>query len=401
MRRSVAVALLAILASAAVGAEAPLQDAARELVGVDQGVYAVAEDGTVLASLNADRAVHPASVTKVAATLALLERLGPAHRFETRLLATGPVRDGVLRGDLVVEAGGDPALVFEDAFRLLAELRTLGVRRVEGTLRVRGPLLFNWEPDPAGRRLRRALEGRDGKDAWARAVAAWPELAARPLPGLALVFGDARRGPGRAAPRPLVVHRSAPLLQLTKVLNGYSNNVFHLVSDRIGGPTEVERIARAHVPAEMAVEVIIQNAAGAGTTNRMSPRAAVALVEALRREVERHGRALVDVLPVTGIDPGTLRDRLTDGLVVGKTGTYGSLGACALAGALRTRRHGRVTFAVLDRGLSVPEARRRQDAFVRALAEASEAIAWDYVGGAPPVYAAAEVRAASAGDAAP
>ena len=50
----------------------PLQGLAREVVGAGQGVLVVAEDGTVLASEAADRAVHPASVTKIATSLALL-----------------------------------------------------------------------------------------------------------------------------------------------------------------------------------------------------------------------------------------------------------------------------------------------------------------------------------------
>src|SRR6185295_1264859 len=169
--------MVAVLASPGPAAEPPLQGPARTLVGADQGVSAVAEDGTVLAALNETRGVHPASVTKVATTLALLERLGVAHRFDTRLLGTAPRRDGVVESDLLVEADGDPALVFEDAIRMLAELHTLGVRRVRGALRVRGPLLFNWEPDASGRRLRRALEGRDGAAAWTSAALVWPAIA--------------------------------------------------------------------------------------------------------------------------------------------------------------------------------------------------------------------------------
>jgi D-alanyl-D-alanine carboxypeptidase len=117
--------------------------------------------------------------------------------------------------------------------------------------------------------------------------------------------------------------------------------------------------------------VRLDNAAGAGTTNRLSPRAAVELTAALERELGRHGLGLADVLPVAGIDAGTLRERFDDpatqGAVVGKTGTYGDVGACALAGVASTERFGRVTFAILNRGVPVPEARASQDAFLRAV----------------------------------
>jgi D-alanyl-D-alanine carboxypeptidase/D-alanyl-D-alanine-endopeptidase (penicillin-binding protein 4) len=159
----------------------------------------------------------------------------------------------------------------------------------------------------------------------------------------------------------------------------------------------VERIARASVPSEMGSEITIDNAAGAGTTNRLSPRATVALLRALERELEPGALSLVDVLPVAGVDPGTLRLRLegtTDrAAVVGKTGTFGSVGASALAGVVRTRRYGHVTFAVLNRGLPVLEAQHRQDAFVRALLDASEPLAWPYRAGATAAFEEAQVEA--------
>ena len=169
----------------------------------------------------------------------------------------------------------------------------------------------------------------------------------------------------------LLAHASPPLVRILKAFNCYSNNVFHPLSEVIGGAAVVEAIARESVPASVREGIVIDNAAGAGTTNRLSPRAAVELVHALEQELRRHGLGLSDVLPVAGIDVGTLHDRLDDattrGAVVGKTGTYGSVGASALAGVVWTRRWGHVTFAILNRDVPVPQARARQDAFVRAV----------------------------------
>jgi D-alanyl-D-alanine carboxypeptidase/D-alanyl-D-alanine-endopeptidase (penicillin-binding protein 4) len=197
-----------------------------------------------------------------------------------------------------------------------------------------------------------------------------------------------------AAERPLLVYRSPVLLHVVKALDGYSNNVFHYASDAIGGPHAVQAIARAAVPEAMRAEITIDNGAGAGTTNRLSPRAAVALLRALAGELGRQGHGLTDALPVSGVDPGTLAERLPDRprVVVGKTGTFGSVGASALAGALRTRGHGTVYFAVLNHGVPVPAARARQDAFVRALADATDAEPWPYETAARPAYAEAEVE---------
>jgi D-alanyl-D-alanine carboxypeptidase/D-alanyl-D-alanine-endopeptidase (penicillin-binding protein 4) len=402
--RAIALAFVVLPFATSVRAEPPYQELARRVVGAGQGVYVVAEDGTVLASEAAERAVHPASVTKVATSLALLSKLGPAHRFTTTLVGAGGVDAGVLRGNLVVEATGDPFLVDEGAFLILRRLHAIGLRTVDGRIAVHGRLLFDWGPDPAGTAFARSLAGKSGT--WPSG-SGWP-----PLRDAALTFhgpGAAHARPAKPVPvrgtatnagdrtTPLVVYRSPPLLAILKALNGYSNNVFHLASDAIGGPPAVEAIARAAVPAELRDQIRIANGAGAGTENRISPRAAVALVGALRHELAGLDRELSDVLPVSGIDPGTLHERLLAppagrGILVGKTGTYGSEGASALAGVLRTKRFGVVTFAVLNAGLAVPEARTRQDAFVGELATALGAEPWPYTTPAAPAFDQAEVQ---------
>ena len=376
------------LAARAAGTEPPYQALARAVVGTGQGVYVVAEDGTVLASEAADHAVHPASVTKIATSLALLSRLGPEHRFTTRLLADGRVAAGTLHGNLVVEASGVPFFVDEGAFLVLRAVHARGLRVVAGRLVVHGPLLFDWAHDPAGAALTRTLAGRSGT--WPTGPE-WP-----PLRDAALTFRGAATK-SATTPTPLVTYRSPPLLAILKALNGYSNNVFHLASDAIGGPGTVTATARAAVPTDVRDEIVLTNGAGAGTENRLSPRATVALLDALRRTLASMGRDLTAVLPVSGIDPGTLRERLLAapagrGIVVGKTGTYGSQGASALAGVLRTTRYGLVTFAVLNHGIAVPEARARQDAFVARLAAELGAEPWPYATAAAPAFDQARVE---------
>lgn len=371
--------LLAVVAGAA--DVPPLQEQARRILGADQGAFVRAADGTVLAALNPDRPMHPASVTKIATTLALLRRFGPAHRFVTRVVAAGPLRDGTVAGDLVVEGGGDPFFVTENALLVLSELEARGLRTVAGALRIHGPFLFNWRPDEHGKRLAKVLEGHEPASAWSAVCAARPDTASpgeRPA-GLRFL-GRARDGePGD--PSLLLTHRSPALVLMLKSLNCYSNNVFHLLSDRAGGPQAVEETARASLPAALRAAVTIDDAAGLGKTNRLSPRAAVAIIDALAAELARQELTLADVLPIAGRDPGTLQHRLTGDAVVGKTGTIGSLTVSALAGRARTRRFGEVTFALIDRGIPVAEAHRRQDAFVRVILSEGEALPWS-AGGA-------------------
>jgi D-alanyl-D-alanine carboxypeptidase/D-alanyl-D-alanine-endopeptidase (penicillin-binding protein 4) len=100
------------------------------------------ETGEVLYRRNAEKLFMPASNLKLVTAAVALARLGPDHRFRTRVAATGPVEsDGTLRGDLVVVGGGDPMISerwSEDddplaVFRAWVDsLEAHGVRRIAG-----------------------------------------------------------------------------------------------------------------------------------------------------------------------------------------------------------------------------------------------------------------------------
>ncbi|SFH53432.1 D-alanyl-D-alanine carboxypeptidase/D-alanyl-D-alanine endopeptidase [Modicisalibacter xianhensis] len=93
------------------------------------------DNGEVLGEIAAERQLSPASVSKLYASAAALERWGPQHRFTTRLVTTGNIdAQGILQGDLVLEGGGDPALATEDLWHLVQGLRQQGVTAVSGTL---------------------------------------------------------------------------------------------------------------------------------------------------------------------------------------------------------------------------------------------------------------------------
>jgi D-alanyl-D-alanine carboxypeptidase/D-alanyl-D-alanine-endopeptidase (penicillin-binding protein 4) len=121
----------------------------------------------------------------------------------------------------------------------------------------------------------------------------------------------------------------------------------------------------------------------------------VKLLRALEQELAGTGHTLSDVLPVAGIDEGTLRDRLNApeeaGRIVGKTGTFGDYGASALIGAIATSDRGTVYFAILDHGVPVSDARRRQDRFLRVLLTRLHSRSWNYQPDASPAIARAEL----------
>jgi D-alanyl-D-alanine carboxypeptidase/D-alanyl-D-alanine-endopeptidase (penicillin-binding protein 4) len=262
-------------------------------------------------------------------------------------------------------------------------------------------MIFDWQPDEDAARLQRALAGGTPADAWAAVqLLVNPPPSAPPL----LHFEDAVRAGAVADQRghqPLVIHRSQTLLSLVKSLNDYSNNVFKPLADAAGGAAAVESLARSVLPPEMRSEIQLGDGAGTDERNRLSPRAAVKLLRALEQELERSGHSLVDALPVSGIDEGTLHARLAGpgatGHIVGKSGTFGDYGASALVGAISTSDLGNVYFAILNHGVPVPEARRRQDRFLRALLERLHSLPWKYAPDPRPAVFRAEALVAGGG----
>ena len=85
-------------------------------------------------AFNARTPMNPASVMKLVTAFAALERLGPAHTWRTRVATHGPIRNGVLEGDLFLVGGGDPVLGYDRVWKLLRRLRALGVERIAGDI---------------------------------------------------------------------------------------------------------------------------------------------------------------------------------------------------------------------------------------------------------------------------
>ena len=99
-----------------------------------RAVCAVADvkTGRVLESSGGGEALPPASVAKALTALYALDVLGAEHRFETRILATGGVAGGVVKGDLILAGGGDPMLNTDHLALLARALKNAGVREVRG-----------------------------------------------------------------------------------------------------------------------------------------------------------------------------------------------------------------------------------------------------------------------------
>jgi len=139
--------LPALAACMASGDETSLNEALEPILSgghlsrAQVGVHVVAvASGRVIYSRNAMRRFIVASNEKLVTAAAALEVLGADYRFETALYGRGPVRRGVLRGDLILRGGGDPTIGGRyddenaiDVFRRWARsLRSEGLRGVTG-----------------------------------------------------------------------------------------------------------------------------------------------------------------------------------------------------------------------------------------------------------------------------
>jgi D-alanyl-D-alanine carboxypeptidase/D-alanyl-D-alanine-endopeptidase (penicillin-binding protein 4) len=131
-----------LLAWAAATAAAQPLPAEVEALLAEQGLprdavvvlVAPAEGGPARVAHRIDASVNPASVAKLVTTYAALDLLGPTFTWTTPVYFDGPVRQGVLEGNLVIKGQGDPKLVIERLWLLLRRVRALGVHTIQGDI---------------------------------------------------------------------------------------------------------------------------------------------------------------------------------------------------------------------------------------------------------------------------
>jgi len=114
-----------------------------ELVHATFGVAAYdLESKQMVFGLNAEQLFTPGSTTKLLTMGTALGLLGADHRFRTPVYRTGPIVGGVVRGDLVIVASGDPNL----SGRILGD--TLGFSNADHSYAGRGDSIAKAIGDP-------------------------------------------------------------------------------------------------------------------------------------------------------------------------------------------------------------------------------------------------------------
>jgi D-alanyl-D-alanine carboxypeptidase/D-alanyl-D-alanine-endopeptidase (penicillin-binding protein 4) len=329
-----------------------------------QGVWLQRGD-QVLGQHQGSTPLPAASLTKVATTLAALQQLGLQHRFVTTWLATGPLTaKGVLQGDLWVLGGGDPFFVWEEAFLVGNALNARGIRQVRGDLVVVGRFYMNFSLDVArsGALLQRGLDARRWPPEAQIQFQTLPPGTPKPQVEILGSVRIAQQIPANA--QVLLRHESPPLIHLLKLMNLYSNNsMAEMLATAVGGADQVAQLAReaAGIPP---AELQLVNGSGLGVENRISPRASVALFQAIQLLLEKQGLSLADAFAVVGQDGGVLERRLLLEGMIAKSGTLS--GISTLAGVLPTER-GDIWFALMNSGAPLADLRAWQEQFLSQL----------------------------------
>jgi D-alanyl-D-alanine carboxypeptidase/D-alanyl-D-alanine-endopeptidase (penicillin-binding protein 4) len=113
-------------------AETAMPDVRRAVWGV---VVHSLDRNERLFELNPQTLLVPASAAKIVSALSAADAVGWDYRFETPVLATAPIVDGVLTGDLIVAGSGDPTPEGRagDSLQVWVNaLKAAGLKRIEG-----------------------------------------------------------------------------------------------------------------------------------------------------------------------------------------------------------------------------------------------------------------------------
>jgi len=317
-----------------------------------QGIFIESLDGsTVFADHHSGTAFNPASVIKVATSLTALTRFGPDYKFETAFYTDGPInaKTRTLQGDLILQSTGDPLLTSTDLNRLIREVVKRGVHLVTGNLVVTGPFSLGsyYTTDRAVKRLSIALRS----------------------------LGVSVKGPvktGTVRGNRIASHMSSSLRDILFYQNAHSSNpIAERVGEAVGGPKAVQNflVNTVGIPP---TDVFVGRTSGLDY-NRITPKGTVQVFRHLINWLEQHQMEPEDVLPVAGVDAGTLQRRLASldyrGGVVAKTGTLPGTdgGVSTLAGLAYTKNRGPILFAIFNTRGPVNTYRRLQDELLKDL----------------------------------
>ena len=353
-------------------------------------------EGTGRFGISSTALLPPASNQKIFTAVTALARLGGDFRYVTsvwtdapRVNATGVV-DGVLPGNLVLRASGDPSLRRADLDGLAVVLSRLGVRTVTGALYVddsrydHDTVAPGWKADFVPDEVAPVAAFTVDRNEWRRDAAylrnpvpanagAWRDLLAHR--GITVV-GPTRIGSPPVLTSQLATHGSAPFSSLVTHMLRASDNFYAEMMLREAGAALTGHGSRRSGIYAIGVQAHslnvplggVYDGSGLSYSNREAPTQVVSWLHAAAGSPI--GSVLRSALPRSCFD-GTLSDRLCGpwltGRIHAKTGTLTAVRA--LSGFTATPDGRQVVFSVLLSGIhDMTVARQQLDRAVARLA---------------------------------
>lgn len=304
---------------------------------------------------------NPASVTKLFMTYWGLKKLGAHHRFETKVYK--------LDNNLYLETGGDPYLLSEQLLLLISKL-SQNKNKTFNKLYVSTNILLDWTTKKS--LIKQRLYKLFNHHLWDEEIyrrideSSKPELAKlgknSGIKVAEVIFQN-------HDPKidPILTLKSPPLYRSLKEVNKYSNNFyFDELLDHLGGANVFNQFIADNLEIS-SKNFHFYSGSGLGE-NYLRCNHVIKLFKNLLIEVPKNQIDLNHLLPVTGIDQGTLENRMLNwpGSSWAKTGSLPKQGHSAIAGI--TKRSSSYEFFVfLNQTKKITTIRTIQDQMLEEL----------------------------------
>ncbi|MBK8294418.1 MAG: D-alanyl-D-alanine carboxypeptidase [Solirubrobacterales bacterium] len=357
--------------------------------------------GKTICSLHSRSKRVLASNTKIFTTSTTLGRLGPNHRYRTRVFASGRLsRKGVLRGNLYLKGGGDPSFGqrrFLNAYsggegasveKLAYKVRKAGIKRITGRVigdetvfdSRRGVPDSGYATSPyvgplSGLSFNAGYTGTSFNSFSSNPARLASQVMARELRKRGINVRRSislKKTPKKAMKHGLVARLASPnMAWMARMTNKDSNNFYaEMLLKNLGakirnsGSTRAGTIVTERYARSLGSSIHQVDGSGLTSTNRASAADTVKMLARVRTG------PFVKSLPVAGRD-GTLRNRMRGSAAQGnchaKTGTIS--GVSALSGyCLNGKR--KYAFSILMNGVrDLNAAHRGQDKIADLIAK--------------------------------
>ncbi len=101
------------------------------------GLLAISDqsaDAKSLFSLNENKKMTPASLSKICTAVTALHVFPPGFKFKTQILSNAPIKDHELKGNIWLKGGGDPGFVSETMWFLVNEFMRNEIKTITGDI---------------------------------------------------------------------------------------------------------------------------------------------------------------------------------------------------------------------------------------------------------------------------